>query len=405
MDEELAVALGSQDRRGDERAGAQAEPAGRGDDPLEDGSMGGRVADDAAVGAAAPHLELGLDERDDRGAAVRAERRRDRTQDEPERDERDVDHREIDRLAERRRVEMAGVQAIMDDHPPVAGERSGELATPHVDGVDPGRAALEEDVGEATGRGPRVERDEARRVDPERVERGGELVAAATDVRLARDELDRRVRIDEIARLPVEPGRIAGAGPDAAGEDQRLGPGPAVGEAALDDELVETLSGSGAASRRGAHPAIVAQRPSPRLTTGSGAGAVDRPGSLQWAVAIHLLIGVSGIVAGLPLVAGVLSGTLDQFQPTRRDVLVAWAIAFGVFGYGALEVVGAVGVWRRSRRGWWVALCVDLVGLAILGWAFWIAGGSDGILIGGVVLWLIAIATLVAPSTRAGLRR
>ena len=132
---------------------------------------------------------------------------------------------------------------------------------------------------------------------------------------------------------------------------------------------------------------------------------MDRPGSLQWAVAIHLLIGVSGIAAGLPLVAGVLSGTLDQFQPTQRDALVAWAIAFGVFGYGALEVVGAVGVWRRSRRGWWVALVVDFVGLAILGWATWIAGGSDGILIGGMVLWLIAIATLVVPSTRAALRR
>lgn len=132
---------------------------------------------------------------------------------------------------------------------------------------------------------------------------------------------------------------------------------------------------------------------------------MDRPSSLQWAVAVHLLIGVSGVAAGLPLVAGVLSGALDQFQPTRRDVLVAWAIAFGVLGYGALEVVGAVGVWRRSRPGWWVTLVVDLVGLAILGWTVWIAGGSDGILIGGVVLWLIAITTLVVPSTRAALRR
>jgi hypothetical protein len=132
---------------------------------------------------------------------------------------------------------------------------------------------------------------------------------------------------------------------------------------------------------------------------------VHRPSSLLWAVAVHLLVGVSGVAAGLPLVAGVLSGTLDQFQPTQRDVLVAWAIAFGVLGYGALEVVGAVGVWRRSRPGWWVALIVDLVGLAILVWVLSIAGGSDGILIGGVVLWLIAIGTLVVPSTRAALPR
>lgn len=131
---------------------------------------------------------------------------------------------------------------------------------------------------------------------------------------------------------------------------------------------------------------------------------MDRPGSLQWAVAIHLLIGLSGVAAGLPLVAGVLSGGLDQFQPSQRDVLVSWAIALGVLGYGVLEVVGAIGLWRRSRPGWWIALVVDLVGLAILVWAVWIAGGSDGILIGGVVLWLIAIATLVVATTRRALR-
>lgn len=132
---------------------------------------------------------------------------------------------------------------------------------------------------------------------------------------------------------------------------------------------------------------------------------MDRPSSLLWAVVVHLLIGVSGVAAGLPLAAGVLSGSLDRFQPTQRDVLVAAAIAFGVLGYGALEVVGALGVWRRARPGWWVALVVDLVGLAILVWVLGIAGGSDGIIIGGVVLWLIAIGTLVAPSTRAALRR
>jgi hypothetical protein len=132
---------------------------------------------------------------------------------------------------------------------------------------------------------------------------------------------------------------------------------------------------------------------------------IDRPISLQWAVAIHLLIGLSGVAAGLPLVAGVLSGALDQLEPTQRDVLVGWAIALGVLGYGVLEVVGAVGMWRGRRPGWWLALIVDGMGLAILGWAAWIAGGSDGLLLGGAVLWLIAIGLLVAPSTRAALPR
>jgi hypothetical protein len=127
--------------------------------------------------------------------------------------------------------------------------------------------------------------------------------------------------------------------------------------------------------------------------------------SLLWAVAVHLLIGLSGVAAGLPLVGGMLSGSLDPFEPTQRDILAGWAIALGVLGYGVLEVVGAVGVWRGWRPGWWLALIVDLVGLAILAWTASIAGGFDGLLLGGGVLWLIAIGLLVTPSTRVALRR
>jgi hypothetical protein len=132
---------------------------------------------------------------------------------------------------------------------------------------------------------------------------------------------------------------------------------------------------------------------------------MDRPSSLVWAVAVHALIGLSGVAAGLPLVAGVASGAIDQFEPTGRDLLAAWAIALGVLAYGVLEVVAAVGLWRGRRPGWWLALIVDAIGLTILGWVLSIAGGADGILIGGVVLWLIAIWLVVAPSTRGALRR
>ena len=55
-------------------------------------------------------------------------------------------------------------------------QRVGELSAAHVESVDPARAALEQDVGEAAGRGADVERDQPGRVDPERVERRGQLV-------------------------------------------------------------------------------------------------------------------------------------------------------------------------------------------------------------------------------------
>ena len=77
-----------------------------------------------------------------------------------------------------------GVGPLHRDHPRVASERLGELSAADVERVDPGRAALEQDVGEAAGRRPDVEGDPTRRVDLERVERRGELVAAAADERI-----------------------------------------------------------------------------------------------------------------------------------------------------------------------------------------------------------------------------
>ena len=40
----------------------------------------------------------------------------------------------------------------------------------------------------------------------------------------------------------VRAGRVALADPDLAREDERLGPGPALGQAAIDEELVQTLA-------------------------------------------------------------------------------------------------------------------------------------------------------------------
>ena len=66
----------------------------------------------------------------------------------------------------------------------------GELSATHVESVDPARAALQQDVGETAGRRADVERDEPGRVDLEGVERGRELVTAAADVGVGRDDGD-----------------------------------------------------------------------------------------------------------------------------------------------------------------------------------------------------------------------
>ena len=57
-----------------------------------------------------------------------------------------------------------------------------QLAVADVDGDDTRGAALQQDVGEAAGRGADVETVEPRRIDAELVERMRELLAAARDV-------------------------------------------------------------------------------------------------------------------------------------------------------------------------------------------------------------------------------
>src|SRR4029078_4850833 len=93
-------------------------------------------------------------------------------------------------------------------------------------GADVRRTALKNYAGTPAGRRADIERETAGRVDPERVQRGGELVSAPADVRLRRLDDDRRGRGDEVTRLVVAPGRVALADPHLAREDQGLGARP-----------------------------------------------------------------------------------------------------------------------------------------------------------------------------------
>src|SRR4029079_1394813 len=111
--------------------------------------------------------------------------------------------------------------------------------------------------------------------DLERVAGGGQLVTAPAGERLALGDRDRGVAGQQVAGLQVRPRRVTLPHPDLAGEDQRLGPWQRLREHAVDEELVEALSGRLAADvpRSGrAHPRIVAHAASPRIT-GEGSAA------------------------------------------------------------------------------------------------------------------------------------
>ena len=96
-------------------------------------------------------------------------------------------------LAERSSVKRARVEAFERADARVRREARIELSAADVDRDDVRRAAREENVGEAAGRGADVEAGEARGIEPEGVERGRELDPAARDVRMGRFGLDRRV--------------------------------------------------------------------------------------------------------------------------------------------------------------------------------------------------------------------
>ena len=123
-----------------------------------------------------------------------------------------IEVRAVGQLVGRQR---AGVGALDHRHALVLAQAVVELAVGDVERDDVLGAALEQAVGEAAGGGADVQRAAAGDVEPERVERVGELDAAARDVgRRAVDvELDRR-------RRPAAPASRRGGGRG------RGGPGP-----------------------------------------------------------------------------------------------------------------------------------------------------------------------------------
>ena len=132
---------------------------------------------------------------------------------------------------------------------------------------------------------------------------------------------------------------------------------------------------------------------------------VARPVSLVLAAALHLVIGLSGMAVGASLLSAAADSGLASVGISPNDAIALRAIVVGILLYGALEVVAAIGIWRRAVWGWTMALVVDLAGLVVLGWTLAIAGIGDPVLLSGIAIWSIAVALLVVRPTRAALRR
>ena len=156
----------------------------------------------------------------------------------PLRNEAHIDDDRVRRFAERRCRERARVDAFERADARVRRETRVELSVTDIDGDDLRRAAREQDVGEASGRGADVEADEASRIEREGVERGGKLDSAPRRPGMRRLGFDRRVTGNLFRGLLERDSADA----DQPGRDRGLSAGATRKEAALDENDVRTLA-------------------------------------------------------------------------------------------------------------------------------------------------------------------
>ena len=139
--------------------------------------------------------------------------------------------------------DRAGVRALDHGHPRVRAQAVVELAVGDVERRDVLRSALQQAVGEAAGGGADVQRVAAGDVDLQRVERVGELDAAARDVGRRAVDVELDLRVDELpgllrpapSRAEVDLPRDHGGG----------GAGPRLEEPAFRQKGVQAHAGHG----------------------------------------------------------------------------------------------------------------------------------------------------------------
>ena len=119
-----------------------------------------------------------------------------------------------------------------------------------------------------------------------------------------------------------------------------------------------------------------------------------RPYSLVFAAALLVFIGVSGVGAGLELLA-VAAG-----EPTGA------LIGGGIAAYGLACVAAGIGTFQLRRWGWLLALGSIAVGLGVLLWiqVLLIGSAPDSVSLVGFVVWALTFVLLVVPSTRGAIR-
>jgi hypothetical protein len=133
-------------------------------------------------------------------------------------------------------LQIAGVDAFVNDHARIVAQLPIQLAVTDIDGVHAGGSALQQAIGEAAGGGSHVQADATAHVDREMIQRAGQLEPAAADVGQRLGDLDSAIFGEGVTGL-VGPLAIDS---NAAGEDQSSRLLARIGEAPLHQDLIQT---------------------------------------------------------------------------------------------------------------------------------------------------------------------
>ena len=123
-----------------------------------------------------------------------------------------------------------------------------DLPVGDIEGDHPRRAALQQAIGEAAGRGADVEAVTAVDVDPERAQRVVELDPAAGDESRARIDHELGVGLDQLARAQRDRAVAAdthGAGANGAGGRRARRKQAPISEHSVDSRLLHRCNGTG----------------------------------------------------------------------------------------------------------------------------------------------------------------
>jgi hypothetical protein len=121
----------------------------------------------------------------------------------------------------------------------------------------------------------------------------------------------------------------------------------------------------------------------------------NRPLPLVIAIGLLLLIGLSGLLAGVTLIQ-----TMAGATPVPAAGV---AIGAGVAAYGFAATVAAIGLIGRRLAAWWAGVLVIGLGLVVQ-IALLLVARLDAVSAVGLAIWGLTLACLLAPASRRQIR-